>query len=114
MQSDRDAILEEAEDLILDLTDSDSSSEMRKEQIVLAVAKFLDAVVPLDFLIPSPVGVLAEQADEIVFKHLVTQLMRVFHADPAKKAERIQRRQERRERRKARRQNKKEGVAHGN
>jgi NADH:ubiquinone oxidoreductase subunit B-like Fe-S oxidoreductase len=102
MKPEHQEILDEAEDLVLEL----SSSGKDKEAIAAAVAQFLDAILPLDVLIPNPIGTLAEQNDEAVFKALVSQLMRVFHADPAKKAERKQRRQQRRAERKQRRESK--------
>lgn len=100
MPPSNEEILEEAEDLVLEL----AASGKDKEAIAAAVAQFLDAILPLNVLIPNPIGVLAEQNDELVFKALVTQLMRVFHADPAKKAERKQRRQQRRAERQQRRE----------
>ena len=92
-------LIEEAGDLVLDLCEPQRSPE----QIAQSVARFLDAIVPLDVLIPGPVGLAAEQIDQIAFDRIVTHLMRVFHADPEKKAERRHRRAKRRKERQARR-----------
>ena len=97
----RHELVEEAEDLVLDLADRDPSD---KEAIVKAVAKFLDAIVPLDTLIPGPIGQLAEKADEAIFTKMIQTLASVFHVDPIKKAERKLRRKQRRKERKQRRE----------
>lgn len=109
MKPEHEAIFEEAEDLVLDLAETKTADKLA---IAKAVAKFLDAVVPLDVVLPGPAGLLAEQVDEIAFQAVVLKLMQVFHADPAKKAERIQRRRKRREERKERRTQKK-ADSHG-
>lgn len=96
-------LIDEAEDLVLQLSETDPED---KEAVVKAVAEFLDAILPLDILIPGPVGQLAEKQDEALFSLLIHQLTRVLHVDPAKKAERQLRRQQRREERQRRREEK--------
>jgi hypothetical protein len=105
-----EAVLEEAEDLILDLTEAEGD----REKIAKSVAQFIDAFLPLDLLVPGPLGQLAEQVDQAALEYVVSHLMKVFHADPEKKAQRRQRRLERREARASRRaQRKGQGNGHG-
>lgn len=106
----RQVLLEEAEDLVLDLADRDPSD---KEAIAKAVAKFLDAIVPLDTLIPGPLGELAEKADEAIFTKMIQKLASVFHVDPIQKAERKLRRKQRREERQRRREEKRREKENG-
>lgn len=99
-----EVVLEEAEDLILDLVESEGD----REKIAKSVAQFIDAFLPLDLLVPGPLGQLAEQVDQAALEYVVSKLMRVFHADPEKKAQRRQRRLDRREVRALRRAQRKE------
>jgi hypothetical protein len=94
-------LIENAEDLVLELSETDRED---KEAIAKAVAKFLDTIVPLDILIPGPIGQLAEKVDYNAFEFLIQHLVKVFHVDPVKKAERQLRRQQRREERQQRRE----------
>ena len=96
-------LLEEAEDLVLELSETDRDD---KEATIRAVAEFLDAIFPFDVMLPAPVGPLVEKQDEAFFSLLIHQLTRVLHVDPAKKAERQLRRQQRREERQRRREEK--------
>ncbi len=104
---DHTDLIENAEDLVLELSETDRED---KEAIAKAVAKFLDTIVPLDILIPGPLGQLAEKVDYNAFEFLIQHLVKVFHVDPIKKAERHlrrnQRREERRQRREAKRREK--------
>jgi len=94
-------VVEHAEDLVLTLAATDREDQ---EAIVRAVAEFLDNILPLDVLIPGPLGSLAEKSDEATFEFLIQQLIKVFHVDPVKKAERQLRRKQRREERQQRRE----------
>lgn len=93
-------IIEEAEDLVLELSEGRDED---RERIAKAVAQFLDVALPFEVLFPGPAGKLVEAGDEKVFEFLVSSLMKVFHADPEKKAERKQRREKRRLQREERR-----------
>ncbi len=99
-----EVVLEEAEDLVLSLEESEGN----REKIAKSVAQFIDAFLPLDLLVPGPLGQLAEQVDQVALEYVVNHLMRVFHADPETKAQRKQRRLQRREARERRRARHKE------
>ena len=64
---------------------------------------FLDAILPLDKMIPGELGKLAEAADGPIFEEVVGALAKLFKTDPIKKAARRARRRERQASRQARR-----------
>lgn len=103
-------LLDEAEDLVLAVSEAKAEDN---EAIVKAVAQFLDAVLPLDVLIPSPLGMALERHDDRALEALIHQLSRVFHADPAKKAARIERRKRRHEEREERKAQRRAEAANG-
>ncbi len=92
-------VWEEAKDLTEELVDAGSD----EDKAVEAVADFLDAILPLDKLIPGELGDIAEDADGIIFEEIVGGLAKLFKVDPQKRAERRARRKERREARQERR-----------
>ena len=92
-------VWEEAKDLTEELVDAGSD----EDKAVAAVADFLDAILPLDKLIPGELGEVAESADGIIFEEIVSGLAKLFKVDPQKRAERRERRKERKEARQERR-----------
>jgi len=73
------------------------SSGVEEDKAVKAVATFLDKIVPLDALIPGPVGVIAEELDGAAFERVVKAISDLFKVDPEKRAERKANRQVRAE-----------------
>ena len=110
MPLDPVATLEEAEDLVLAVSEAKADDN---EAIAKAVAQFLDAILPLDAWIPGPLGQTLERHDDQALEALIHHLSRVFHADPAKKAARIERRKRRREEREERKAQRRAEAAHG-
>lgn len=92
-------LVEEAEGLVHDLNDAGLDADARVD----AVARFLDAILPLDVLIPGPLGQVAECADGPAFAALVRALKNVHFWDEKHRAERQRQREERRKRREIRR-----------
>lgn len=92
-------VWEEAKDLTEELVDAGSD----EDKAVAAVADFLDAILPLDKLIPGELGDIAEEADGMIFEEIVGGLAQLFKVDPEKRAERKARRKKRREARQERR-----------
>lgn len=92
-------VWEEAKDLTEELVDAGSD----EDKAVAAVADFLDAILPLDKLLPGELGEVAEKADGIIFEEIVGGLANLFKVDPQKRAERKERRKERRKARQERR-----------
>jgi hypothetical protein len=84
-------VWEEAKDLTEELADSGAD----EDRVVHAVADFLDAILPLDKLVPGELGEIAEQADGPIFEEIVGALVKLFKVDPEKRAERKARRKER-------------------
>ena len=92
-------VWEEAKDLTEELVDA-GADEVKAAH---AVADFLDAILPLDKLIPGELGQLAEEADGPIFEEIVKALIKLFKVDPEKKAERRAKRKERQAERKEKR-----------
>ena len=97
--SDLDTVWTEAQDLTEELVESKGD----EDKTIHAVADFLDAILPLDALIPGPLGKLAEEADGLLFEEIVAGLSELFKIDPEKQAARRERRKERQADRKERR-----------
>ena len=97
--SDLSEVWEEAKDLTEELVDAGAD----EEKVAHAVADFLDAIIPLDKVIPGELGKLAEEADGPIFEAIVEALIKLFKVDPEKRAERRARRKERQGKRKERR-----------
>ena len=57
MSVDTALVLEEAEDLVLELSESKLKD---REAVIRSVAQFLDAILPLDVLVPGPTGQVLE------------------------------------------------------
>ena len=98
--SDLDTVWTEAQDLTEELVESKGD----EDKTVHAVADFLDAILPLEALIPGPLGKLAEEADGLLFEEIVSGLSELFKIDPEKQAARRERRKERQAGRKERRE----------
>lgn len=99
---DQDQIFEEGRELVVDVLDADN-----EDDIIEAIAEFLDAVLPMQALVPGIAGVLLEQADFTVFELVLKGLkgsIKGIKIDPNKKAERQTRREARRATRKERRE----------
>ena len=89
----------EAQDLAADLSQAGTDQALA----AAAVATFLDAIVPLDVLVPGPAGLALEAVDGAAFQRVVLALLNAFQPDPARKEARLLRRVERRAARVARR-----------
>lgn len=92
-------VWEEAKDLTEELADAGAD----EDKAAHAVADFLDAIIPLDKLLPGELGEIAEQADGPIFEEVVGALVKLFKVDPEKRAERRARRKERQAARRKRR-----------
>jgi hypothetical protein len=92
-------VWEEAKDLTEELVEAGSD----EDKAVKAVADFLDAILPLDKLIPGELGDIAEDADGMIFEEIVARLAKLVKVDPAKQAERRARRKEKQSTRRAKR-----------
>ncbi len=92
-------VWEEAKDLTEELADAGAD----EDKVAHAVADFLDAILPLDKLLPGELGEIAEQADGPIFEEIVGALAKLFKVDPEKRAERKARRKERQAARKTKR-----------
>ena len=92
-------VWEEAKDLTEELVEAGSD----EDKAVKAVANFLDAILPLDKLIPGELGDIAEDADGMIFEEIVAGLAKLFKVDPVKQAERRARRKEKQSTRRAKR-----------
>lgn len=101
----KELLLDAGEDLAEDLV----ASGLSEDKAVDSVAKFLDKIVPLDVLIPGPVGVIAEELDGAAFKRVVKALAEVFKRDPEQRAARQAERAERQAKNQERRKLKKKG-----
>lgn len=100
MGLDADRVWKEAEDLMGDLADADGD----ESEIAEAVAQFLDALVPLNIILPGVAGIAAESVDDEVFRKVVDLLVDLFRVDPDKRAARREKRQTRRAERRERRE----------
>jgi len=89
---DREQLWEEAQDLAEDLSDAGADDD----RVAHAVAEFLDAIVPLDVLLPGLPGMIAEAGDGIAFEQAVKAILALFRVDPEKRAVRKARRDKRR------------------
>ena len=96
-------VWEEAKDLTEELVEAGSD----EDKVIEAVADFLDAVLPLDKLIPGELGELAESADDEVFEAVIGGLAGLFKGDPVKRAERRARRKQRQADRREKRESRK-------
>ena len=96
-------VWEEAKDLTEELADAGAD----EEKVAHAVADFLDAILPLDKLVPGELGKIAEEADGPIFEAIVEALLKLFKVDPEKKAERRAKRKERQAERKEKREERK-------
>jgi hypothetical protein len=101
--SDVEHVWEEAKDLTEELAEAGAD----EAKAAHAVADFLDAIIPLDKVIPGELGRLAEEADGPVFEAIVGALAKLFKVDPEKRAERRAKRKERQAARKERREQRK-------
>ena len=81
---DRDELLEEAVGFAEDLVEDGLDEGKAKRR----AAEFLDAIIPLDKLIPGPLGKLAEKHDDDAFEWALDQIDKLFRVDPVKKAAR--------------------------
>lgn len=97
--SDLDTVWTEAQDLTEELVESKGD----ENKTAHAVADFLDAIIPLDKLLPGQLGEFAEDADGPLFEEIVSGLIQLFKVDPEKRAERREKRKERQSTRKKRR-----------
>jgi hypothetical protein len=102
-----DHVWEEAQDLTEELADAGAD----QEKAAHAVADFLDAILPLDKIIPGELGKLAEKADGPLFEEIVEALAKLFKVDPEKQAARRARRKERQAARRDRRAKRKAARA---
>ena len=105
--SDLDHVWTEAQDLTEELAEAGAD----QEKAAHAVADFLDAVLPLDKIIPGELGKLAEKADGPLFDEIVEALAKLFKVDPEKQAARRARRKERQAARRERRAKRKAARA---
>lgn len=101
---DFNEVFEEAKDLAVELSDAGAD----KDKTIDAIADFLDAIIPLNAIIPGPLGELAEEADGIFFDKLVRGIAEAFKVDPIKRAERREGREKRKELRQDRRADRRE------
>ena len=92
-------VWEDAQVLLHEATEA-GKDEAKNAQ---AVAKFLDAIVPLDEIISGPVGEIAEKHDGTIFEQIVLALIKAFRVDPEKRAARQAKRKTKREKRRAKR-----------
>lgn len=95
---DHEVLFTEGRELVEDVLDSDNEDE-----VIEAIAEFLDSVIPMRALVPGIAGVLLEQADFTVFELVLKGLkasVKGIKVDPDKKAERKARRAARRAARK--------------
>lgn len=90
-------------DLIEDLIDSGLS----EDEAIERTAAFLDALLPLDTMLPAPYGAVAETADGPAFELMLTYAWKWVKNSDERKTRRNERRQERMEQ-KARRRSVKE------
>ena len=97
---DFDEVFEEAKDLAVELSDAGAD----EDKTINAIADFLDAIIPLNAIIPGPLGQLAEEADGIFFDKLVRGIAEAFKIDPEKQAARREKRKERKQKRQSRRE----------
>jgi hypothetical protein len=95
-----DVLWEEAQDLAEDLVASGGD----EDKVAADVADFLDALVPLDKLVPGIPGIVLEEADDDFFRAVISALQKLFKVDPDKKEERRARRDAKKAARKARRE----------
>ena len=96
-------VIDEAVDLAEDVLEADGA----EDKVIEAVADFLDALLPLDQIVPGPVGDALEAKDDDAFEVALLALKKAFSVDPEKRAERKARRAERKAARKARRADRK-------
>jgi hypothetical protein len=96
---DPESLWEEAKDLAEDLVDAGGD----EEQVIEAIAEFLDSIIPLDKLIPGLPGIILEESDDDFFEMALTALRDLFKVDPEKREARRARRAEKKAARKAKR-----------
>ena len=89
---DRELLLDAGEDLAEELV----AAGLAKAKVGPAVAPFLDAILPLDLLIPGPLGIVAEELDGAALARAVEYIDELFRADPEQRAERKAKRAARR------------------
>lgn len=94
-----DAVIEGVVDLAEDVLEADG----QEDKVIEAIAEFLDAVIPLDALVPGPTGEALEANDGDAFEAALWAIKKAFEVDPEKRAERKARREKRKAARKARR-----------
>lgn len=94
-----EALWEEAKDLGDDLVDAGGDPD----KVAEAVATFLDALIPLDVLVPGLPGMILEMGDGPAFKQIVGALVDLFKVDPEKRRMRREARQAKRHARRAKR-----------
>lgn len=99
MKIDTEDLWTDAQDLAEDLSEAGDD----KAKIAVAVATFLDAIVPLDVLVPGPGGVALEAIDGPAFERVIDALVKAFRRDPERRAVRQAKRAARRAERAARR-----------
>tara|TARA_Y100000310_G_scaffold240983_1_gene244909 strand:- start:100 stop:468 length:369 start_codon:yes stop_codon:yes gene_type:complete len=96
-------VWEEAKDLTEELADAGGD----ESKVAHAVADFLDAIIPLDKILPGDLGEIAEEADGPVFEEIVEALLKLFKVDPEKRDERRAKRKKRQAKRKEKREERK-------
>ena len=89
----------EAQDLAEDLVEAGSD----ESKTIESIADFLDAILPLDRLVPGELGRVAENFDGPLFEKILYALRERFRVDPEKRAERKAKRESRKAERRARR-----------
>ena len=99
---DREVLWEESKDLGDELVDTGGDPD----KVAKAVAEFLDALVPLDLLVPGLPGMALEVADGPVLEVVSRTLGDRLKGEPDKRAERRKTRKARRAARRARRDSK--------
>ena len=99
---DAEMVWAEAQDLAEDLAEAGAD----KPRAALAVAAFLDAIMPLDVLVPGPAGLALEAVDGAAFQRVILALVGAFERDPERRAERKTQRAARRASRVAKRSKK--------
>lgn len=97
---DYKVLWEEGQDLAEDLADAGAN----EDKVAEAVAHFLDAIVPMNLLVPGLPGVILEAKDGDIFEAAIKAIRDLLRSDPEKREARRERRTRRRAaRREARR-----------
>ena len=76
---DPEIVWTEARDLADDLAEAGGD----EEEAARAIIRFVDAIIPLDVLLPGPLGRMIEFADGPVIERLVEMLVAALKSDPS-------------------------------